>query len=77
MWIYFRAKKIEKGDISYSNFESNGWPWVLGLSSFLLLIILFFTAFIRGSNPDSVYIPPSYEGGIIVPGQNLERDEVE
>ena len=77
-WVYFRAEYLQRRNETSSEEDnaskSRGWPWAIALGGLLVMIALFFTAFLGGSSPDSEYMPPSYKDGKIIPGKTIKRD---
>ena len=77
-WVYFRAEYLQRDNESSSEGDNvskrSGWPWAIALGGLLVMIALFYSAFLGGSSPDSEYMPPSYKDGKIIPGKTIKRD---
>jgi hypothetical protein len=65
-WLTKGRKGTQPGDIPW---YAGPWFWLI-LAGFVLMAgVLGVTVYLGGGSPDSVYQPPRYEDGRIVPSQ--------
>ncbi|MBP01332.1 MAG: hypothetical protein CMM25_00770 [Rhodospirillaceae bacterium] len=73
LWVRLANKVVTNSSLSTpSFFWSNKYVFLL-LFCILFAATSFTLALINGDSTDSIYVPPSYEGGKIIPGFFKER----
>jgi hypothetical protein len=70
--IVLRRRQMRAG-AAQSPADELPWPWLLGASLVLLLIVLVGLRILDGYRPGTELAPPRYQGGEIVPGGPVEN----
>lgn len=68
LWLWWRQRG---GDTGFEDNAPGSAPWIvlIGAGVSLLAVALLAFAFSGGGDIDSKYVPPSFEGGKIKPGE--------
>lgn len=65
LWIATLGSPPEGGAISWARVP---WVWLAGAGAVLLAIVLIVVTVHFGSPQQGLYVPPSWQGGRIIPG---------
>ena len=68
LWLWWRRRREGTGNVDMSN-ESLPWVVLIGSGLSLLVATLLAFTFSSGGDIGSKYVPPSFEGGKIKPGE--------
>ncbi|MEE2704818.1 MAG: hypothetical protein VX397_01735 [Pseudomonadota bacterium] len=74
VWFFYRSSYVRKHGGSVPPIEKGPWLLLLVIGVFLSVAAMFFTALVRGSDPDVIYVPPRYQDGVVIPGQVEEKN---
>ena len=69
VWAWYRTVYTRKHGGEPPDIEKGPWPLLLLAGAVLSLSLMAVTALTRGGDPNSIYIPPRYEDGRVIPGQ--------